>query len=261
MDNKNKISRDYEIFIVNNILNFYDKHSLQFQPKPTCSEYITQYFNFRLRYIGVDTPRKVFISTELENKIKSHSNKHTIQNIISKLNNGEDVNPYQSIQLSNADYDDDLFNDWGLHHLHLSDKPHPTKLNFNERTNDLLFARFIDDKAYLIDILPHNNFSKKNLIAIIQNNWDYLLQESGHLWNPDFSEDEIKVMRKKGYTIGVNINGKGYFFIGHGYFSSGINMQCGIMSDNVLRWITQNIHLETQNSQLFKETILNLLQI
>ena len=255
------ITKDYEIFIIETILSFYTKHNVKYRPKRTCSEYISHYFNFRLRYIGVDNPFEVFISNELQHKIHFHPNKHCVENIISKLKNGDDVNAYQSIQLSNTEYDDDLFNDWGLHHLHLSDNPNPSHPNYNQRTDDLLFIRFVDDKAYLIDILPHKNFHKKSLIAVIQNNWDFLLQDVGHLWEPDFSEDEIRIMRKKGYTIGVNVNGKGYVLLGHGYFSSGLNMKAGRMSDGVLSWLGKNMYIKDQNLPLFKKGILNQLSI
>ncbi|MGN6647552.1 MAG: hypothetical protein ACTHJT_13610 [Cytophaga sp.] len=252
----NTITKDYEIFIIDNIIRFYTNHNLKFRHKTNCSDYISQYFNFRLRYIGFNSPYEVFISNELQNKIQSHPDKQCIDNIISKLKNGEDVNQHQSIQLSNTEYDDDLFNDWGLHHLHLSEEPNLTHPNYYKRTEDLLFIRFIDNKAYLIDILPHNNFHRKSLIAVIQNNWDYILQEAYNTWYPDFSEDEIKIMRKKGYLIGVNINGKGYMMLGHGYFSSGINMMAGSMSDEVLIWIGKNMHLKGQNLPLFQKGIL-----
>jgi hypothetical protein len=255
-----EIKKDYEAYIIESIVKFYTYYGIKFKVKESYDGYLINYFNFRLKYLPW-FPREIFISTELQAKMQSHPNKPCIDNIITKLRNGNDINQHQSTTLSNSEYDDDLFNDWGLHHLHLSEKFHPNHSYFYERTEDLLFIKFINDNAYLIDILPHKNFSKKSLIGIIQNNWDQILIESAHTYTPDFSEAEITILRKKGIMAGINVNGRGYMMLGHGYSTSGDNSMAADLTVDLIRWIGQNIHLQQNDNSLFKQSLLERLRI
>ena len=60
---------------------------------------------------------------------------------------------------------DMLLNDWGIHHLHLS-----TELQsdgFVNRTGPLLFARFVHDTAYLLDIIRHGEWANSNVLETL----------------------------------------------------------------------------------------------
>ncbi|NOQ25427.1 MAG: hypothetical protein GQ564_08695 [Bacteroidales bacterium] len=96
--------------------------------------------------------------------------KIALDTIIDKVRSGIELNPYQSKQSFNSDYDDGLFNDWGIHHLHLSNKLKNESDYFMERSSKLLFVKFTMTKAYFIDIYSHNEkplWGKKDLIRKI----------------------------------------------------------------------------------------------
>jgi hypothetical protein len=56
---------------------------------------------------------------------------------------------------------DMLLNDWGVHHLHLSTEMRSD--GFVKRTGPLLFARFVRDTAYFLDIADHGEWTKESV--------------------------------------------------------------------------------------------------
>lgn len=42
--------------------------------------------------------------------------------VMTNIEQGVDLGPYLSKKIADLDYDDDLLNDWGVHHLHLGTK-------------------------------------------------------------------------------------------------------------------------------------------
>jgi hypothetical protein len=63
-------------------------------------------------------------------------------------------------------------NDWGIHHLHVSTAVEAD--GFVERDGPprpLLFAIFKQQRAYLIDVMGHEDFADDRLIRIIFDTW------------------------------------------------------------------------------------------
>lgn len=227
---------------------------------------LTRYYNFRLKYIILGK-RQIRVSNELSKKISIYPNKDVIFDIFTRTIKGFDINPYQSKEAFNADYHDRLFNDWGIHHLHLSnEKKKPTDY-FHTRTGDLIFIRFTDDIAYCLDIKSHNDknvWSDTDLIRIIQKNWAETIADRevpNVKWSPELNDEEIGILRRKGYLFGVNINNKAYLMLGHGQASSGDNLMAGRMADEVWRWIGKNKHILDIDPIQFKTELKERLSI
>ncbi|MER2058058.1 MAG: hypothetical protein ABTA16_04495 [Niallia sp.] len=108
------------------------------------------------------------------------------------------LGPFFSKRIVDLDYDDDLLNDWGIHHLHLG-----TTLESNgfvNRTGPVLFARFDEQNTYLINVWSHGNWTNQDMICIIHNNWpesieDYRLKEVTGL-DQSVTDRDIQIARK-----------------------------------------------------------------
>ena len=251
-------------FVTDVINRFFRKYNIKYGEHDNCDLWLLHYFNFRLKFIE-PIKRQVNISTELETKLKDHPKKSIFNAIVQRALNGSDLNPFQSKGSFNSDRDDGLFNDWGIHHLHLNmNKINPIEY-FNKRSDELVFVRFTTDAAYFIDMHSHNEknlWSKKDLISIIQNNWNEIIQDKeipDLRLTPDFNDEEIGTLREKGYLTGVMVNEKSYLLLGHGQTSSGDNMMAGRLSDNVIRWIGLNKEMYEVDKRVFELELLKQL--
>lgn len=148
------------------------------------SELLIHYFNWYCRLVP-QARRRVHKSSELKRKIKdlSTSARHSIREIEETISRGSDLTRYLSRGIRNGYIsrerapkknkhrrDRDLMvYDWGLHHLHLSTVV--DEEGFVGRTEDLLFAGFLANDAYLIDIAPHGSWYLRSLLETIVLNW------------------------------------------------------------------------------------------
>jgi len=255
-----------EDIIISLIKDFFIRYGIRYSEHLDCQRWLIHYFNFRLKYIGA-SKREVKISLELKSKQLDFNTNKAFNSIIFNANHGIDLNSFQSKKSFDSDYDDDLFNDWGIHHLHLNGHKTNPKAFFYDRSNLLLFAKFTETTAYFIDIGQHNEkplWGKRELISIIQNNWnDELLKdkEVGHTIYPDFNDVDIEILRKKGYLFGINVNGKSYMLLGHGYACSGDNMMATQMTNDTASWVWKNKDLYESDSELFKNEMKRLLYL
>lgn len=227
------------------IEDFLKQFGITYKKHERPSLLLQRYFNFRLKYIVVGQ-RQIRLSSELQAKITAHPAKDAVFDLIYKTGKGLNLNPYQSKGAFNADVHDDLFNDWGIHHLHLSTRKKKPGDFFVERSDYLLFVRFTETIAYFLDMQLHKEkdvWSKKEFIRIIQRNWPESIADRempGMVFDPNLNDNEIGILRKKGYLFGVNVDDKAYLFLGHGQASSGDNLMAGRMCNEVLRWMWAN---------------------
>lgn len=245
---------------------FYAEFNIKFKYNKNGELDLSRYFNFRLKLIEAK-PRKVHIAKESIEIIFLSEHKIDILNLLEKIKKGIDINPHQSKQSFNVDYHDMLFNDWGIHHLHLNhNKKRPTDY-FNIRTGPLLFVKFDKENAYVIGLKKHsdkNLWSDKDIIRLIRNNWNYLLEpfEVGNgNWFPNFDDEEIGIVRNKGYTFSINVDDKSYLMIGDGYSSSGDNSTAMNLANEVLRWIGKNLELFENDKDEFKKRLIKEMRL
>lgn len=144
----------------------------------------------------------------------------------SKIQKGESVNPHLS-SATKKDKLDGLLYDWGIHHLHLGEKF--SKPGFVERSGPVLFAIFLLDEVFFIDIRDHQGWSDKTLLEIVNKNWPDLLKVyciEGVRPEVQMSANDINHLRKAGINTFIELSdGKSYISMGGGITAAKTSMR------------------------------------
>lgn len=187
--------------VIHNDLNFY--------------EMVTNLYNYLFK---VTLPQKytVIFSDEIEAKSEY---KELITLFKKKLEDGENIIPWQSRTVLKANYQDILFNFWNIKHLHLIEDP-------NKRSNNILLYIQCDSTVYFLDVVKHpkgdewNNFNI--LRTVCRNHWmQYIGFDKISDIEPDFvegtlepkieDEEAIRKIYKKNINMGFTIDGISYW--------------------------------------------------
>ena len=185
-----------------------------------------------------------------------------LQVIASKFETGGDVNPFLSkgvYRLADHDY---LLNDWGIHHLHLSDTKKAPSDYFNNRSDLLLFVHTTDDLVYFIDIRPHNEnyvFAQRDLLRAVRDNWPdlnrkFLVKEEEMEISPQFNEKDTVVMRRKGYYFFTQVD-KHAYAPGLGSACSGFSIEAGLAMNQFHRHLYKIHCFVQENEEELKMTL------
>lgn len=179
-----------------------------------------QYFNVLKRRIEL-RPREVLRSQGFTCPPQFTT---ALDGIETKARAGEDLNPYQSKGIREADVLDRLLNDWGIHHLHLGSSTDSS--GFVERTGPLLFTRIDPDRLFMIAVMAHGAWSSQSLMEILHNNWPDSIKRfrmKGVLGlERRCSDSEIGTLRAAGVQTLIELtDGTIYFPIGGGIMLSG----------------------------------------
>jgi hypothetical protein len=169
-----------------------------------------------------------------------------LQIIENNFVSGKSNRAHQSKTTDTTDYNDLLFNDWGIHHFHLSNQYEGA---FCKRTGPVLFVYFQDDTAYFIDILAHGRASPhvwadEHLIAVIDKNWPkisdrYLVKGALDL-AAGYTPEERMELRKAGTSL-LKVNGKIFVPFGLGLNSAKGSTRFSLKAMRVLRHLNQSI--------------------
>lgn len=140
--------------------------------------------------------------------------------LIEALKNGNDILRYTTTLTDNINHNDTMLDCDGFYHFHLSDNPHPKKLNFNERTYERAFV-YCDKSsstAYIVDIYKHgaeqNNIKDRLLKLWTQfpEACKYIVQE-GKLIN-SYDDSAISELRKNQVNCGIQLDNTHFFMPG-----------------------------------------------
>ncbi len=185
-------------------------------------------------------PRTVHRSRELLARQLAPNVLAALQAVITELERGEDVNQRFTRKHFKADFNDRLYNDLGVHHLHLG--PRDAALDKTGRHlmagggSDLLCAVFRTDDVYLIDVVDHEGFDQQDFAKVIYDNWKHLLGPAMTGWRigeKDALSGAVRAQaRKAGLSTAVAINGEA-FMPGH-YMSDGTSAAIVTFADTVL---------------------------
>ena len=187
-----------------------------------------QYFYIKAKIIE-DKPRKVLWASHLKAKILTSEPSYIqkiekIQNIIEE---GKPVNKYLSLDSLQPNSHDLLLFEWGIHHLHLENKPRKKDKRFTKRSQLLLFTIFDNESCYFVDIGEHY-FAKKEWLRIIYENWGdlngkFIVEKSLENEIDNLSEKQINEYRNRkiGLTYTTIVNGCKFYPINGGCSISG----------------------------------------
>jgi len=231
--------------IANNFIEIFGlKHTAEIG---NLSEPLLRWLDFRLRYID-SRPREVYLSNQFPKKLTKGAEK-SFQHILQKVQDGEDINPYQGRGLilhhdtsgkKKQNRTDLLWADWGIIHLHLCDKPIPSGHYFSERSKWLLFALVGADFFAVIDIRDHNEedlFANQELIEIVGETWPELLEpyELKRVIAPtdSLSSEDRKRLRKSGVSGFLAIGEKVYMGPGMGVSRASTSTRVSLAMTNV----------------------------
>jgi len=102
-------------------------------------------------------------------------------------------------EVADADYEDAMMNDWGIHHLHLGTTVDAG--GFVDRTGPVLYARLEPKDVYLLTVMEHGEWANQQLVQIIHDNWPRLLDRyrlRGVTLPSSVTDGDIKRLRKGG---------------------------------------------------------------
>lgn len=199
---------------------------------------LLRWLDFRLRIID-PRPRQIFLSDRFPKTLESRTGE-ALQALHEAIAVGADVNPFQGKGLKRSDSSgknrnertDLLWADWGIHHLHVAEKPVDGE-DFSARGDYLLFAVFYQDIALFIDVQPHSTrpedgdplrFAREDLVRVIARNWPAAMEpfQLRGMVHPEreISDESRKLLRRSGIEAPLVVDGKAYFAPGHGVTSA-----------------------------------------
>lgn len=191
-------------------------------PKTNDLEHILYCYHSLRRRIIPQKPRKVLEA----NNFKCPENVLAGYELLKQnIQQGSNLNLYLSRKSSKLNFEDNMFNDWGIQHFHLGTKI-DEKINLIEGTNELLFAIVTHDTIYCIGIYQHGDWTKQEIISIIEENWQFLIEPYQIKGLVDITyqstDTEISLLRKNCINTAIKtISGNVYFGAGGGINAAG----------------------------------------
>lgn len=187
--------------------------------------------------------REVLISPELRDKLPSHNKAKEVEIIKNRLENGNDVNFFQSKRLFQTQFHDHLLYEWNVFHFHLSTQ-RDKKSNFVRQTDQLLFVYIDDTTAILLDIENHRPgvFADDKWLSLIDHHFPEKLASYIHqdivTIHPNLNPIDRQKFWDYGYSLGfTKVNGKIISSPGIGRTTSGHSMLVVKTHNEILRWL------------------------
>ncbi len=204
----------------------------------------------------------VNVSKKINEREYSNDIKKIIDVIKWKFENEYNLNSYLSTKIFSPNYYDVLLNDWGIYHLHLSNKSHAKNLFFYKRSDYLLFVFIEGMGVYFLDIQKHkkeNVFQRQELLEIMHNNWPRLLEKNRLNLDAEycnkFTNKEIERFRKNGVNVLQNIGGKVILPLGGGYTTLKSNIMCTYEADMIIYRIRTYEKIINSNKEMIRKQI------
>ncbi|HEM48573.1 MAG TPA: hypothetical protein ENO27_00040 [Caldithrix sp.] len=241
---------------IENLVSIFANYNINIDVTEEPENIKIKFFNFMKRLIPVIS-RTVLKSREFSCPSELEMG---LALLIEKISKGDDLFAHLSKQIVNLAYNDSLLNDWGIYHLHLGTTVEPD--GFITRTGPVLFARFDDTNAYLINVMVHGNWTKQQMIKVLHNNWpesikNYRLIDVIGLEHVP-TDDDIKIARKFGFNTAVEIEpGVVYTSIGGGYTTSKTSMDVMSTMFHYNRLVEDLEKYVKENSQKYGEILSN----
>jgi hypothetical protein len=231
METNRIVKLKWEEEVPKRIAEYFNSMGINYRSDVSYRTALIDFMNMNLKLVNA-VPRKVYKSKEFLARKVSFDDICGVNYLTDKIESGFDINYHQSRNLLDPKHNDLLLNNWVIYHFHIGRKQEED--GFYERTQNVVFVIFSDKQAFFVDVLPHGAkgepyvFARQELLEIIDNNWPEILTVHSHqdaqFLNNEYTNKEINILRKKGYTIATTIvNGKVIANPGIGQTSSGHN--------------------------------------
>lgn len=197
----------------------------------------------RINRLIPQKPRKIIKSNEFRAP-DSEPLKSGMEYLFNAVRNGDDLLPFMSRQVNVKKFglkQDAMFNDWNIHHFHMG-----TTFNKDgmiKGNKKILFALLDDNNFYCIKITDHD-FTNKELINIINNNWPKFI--NNHIINDILdveyvpNSDELGSLRKNGINSITKLDdGKFILPPGGGITSAGGSINASLQKISINRYISK----------------------
>lgn len=180
--------------------------------KKSTRSLVSIYENWQRRSVE-SVPRATRLAEGLTAGPEYVANKTEVDELLRKIENGEDVNPQLSKDVATAYVPsgggrrkdlDRLLAEWGVHHLHLSSRLDSS--GFTERGDLLLFIAFRPSEALVIGVFKHREWTNEKVVEVIVDNWPdvgpmKVAQTAIGLDGPQITAKEHEQIRNAGVTL------------------------------------------------------------
>lgn len=209
------------------------KLGFNYDPLKSLEENTIRYFNANRRIVS-NKPRAIHESKGLCISSEYSEAYRYLKRLISE---GGDIRPYLSHKTKDANYNDLLLNEWGIHHFHF----------LSRGTKDILFVMFTDTDAFIIQALPHGAghsdvWVNTLLIEILHKNWPEII--AGHklagVSGEHLTATERGNIRKSHGNVAITVSdGTTYSSLGGGIAASGTCFYDIINCDKLIETLTE----------------------
>ena len=142
-----------------------------------------------------------------------------LQLFIAESERGANLRAHQSKNITKADFEDGILNDWGIHHFHLGTAPDPKDPRFIGRTGPVLYAAVTPDTLYCLAVLKHGEWSNQQLLDSMHSSFPELTAASSLSGAVrlavQYTDADIKKLRAAGINV-VTQRSDGTIMIGPG---------------------------------------------
>lgn len=223
-------------------------------------ELLRQHFNLQAKMIR-QRPRKIHKSKTFEKKEQSLDKKFkaALDGICEKLETGRNVNAHLSKNSTKLLYNDLLLNEWGIHHLHISNTKKKSTNKSYDRSKWLFFAIIKLNDVYLIDIYLHqtpNVWAKSDLLKQIKINWPEILEPfklNGVLGSSHTCDDKDRIrLREVCCNTFIEIDDEVFAPPGGGISTAGTNINHTEDTINLLLKLKKYEQLLTEEDATIK---------
>lgn len=212
----------------------------------THTDLLIRWFNWTRRMLP-PMPRQVLQSNEFRANPVLQQRRSDVQALIADIQSGGDLTKYLSRAVKHGYVNgnglkphrrqdlDLMLSAWGVHHLHFSQDVESD--GFVKRDGPIIFAVFRHDKAFLIDVMTHQDWARKHVIRVMVDNWpnEGLVHEMQgvHGLARTVNDSERQKLRNAQINTPIEIDGKVYMPAG-GMTTSGVGVDAVRQADRVI---------------------------
>jgi hypothetical protein len=230
---------------------------------------LKEFHNVFIKNVTPAIPRKVYWSQELKrHPLYNAEKKRLIEEIAEKLQRGDSIQSHLSERSNQLNQYDLGLSHFGVHHLHLGEKTqgHGVRAGRVKGTKSLLFARFTNSEAYLLDILNHgirSGFLNAHLFRVMHSNWPDSVEKfrlKGAVGVAvKYSDDELAKLLENDVNVIVEMaQEQVYMLPGMGTTTAGTSLLVELRVDRTIDELRAIVQLVKENSRAARALMKNL---